>query len=99
MGAFKWLLGFTEVPKVEEGRGREEECGVTGSISLNQRCAALTFGIIGAPPGMLGQLSQLATSPAALGALVTHLAKPSGAETERAVSLVCLGQVTNKRLG
>ena len=24
MGAFKWLLGFTEVPKVEEGRGRDK---------------------------------------------------------------------------
>lgn len=43
-----------------------------------------------------GTVSQLATSPAALGALVTHLAKPSRAETERAVCLVFLGQVTNK---
>ena len=43
-----------------------------------------------------GTVSQLATSPAALGALVTHLAKPSGAETEHAVCLVFLGQVTNK---
>ena len=81
--------------KVEGLGGRKEECGITGSISLNQKSSAATCSVYWGPTWDTGTSSLLAASRATLVALVTHLAKPSWAETECSVRPIWLGQVTN----